>query len=600
MSQMVSNYQIGLNFLSAIALFVGAYLIYNSFTMNVVERTREYGMLRTIGMTRRQITGMVLFDSLIIGVAGSVLGVLVGIFGSRGLASALGNVLGADLLADMRVPMGTLVLSVVIGIGVTLISAMIPAIQAGKISPIEALRIRGTQKEGWLSRHGGLVGFGLLLVSAVLLIWNPVPNDPQFRVGSMIVFTMFGGVTLIIPSTLPVWEKAFAWLIRTIYGGSGVIGQKNLERSKSRTTLTVSALLVGVAMILIVQSMTASFAGDLKVWIESYMGGDLYVTSTVPLRSELARQLEGVLGVRAAAPVHYQPTEMQTENILVKDLTLMGVDPASYTEVTSFVFSDTDQDSDAALRQLASGGAVFVSSVLSEKYGLVVGDTVSLRTPGGNKDFEVAGVVVDFYNQGLVITGSWQDMRRYFRVNEASTILVRAEDPAGIEAVQETIEAKYGNRYRLSVEANTAVKERVFTLMDQAFSMFDLMAVLAVAVASMGVVNTLTMNIMERTREIGMLRAIGMTPSQVVRMVLAESALMGIIGGALGLAFGAFLSWIFLLGMTAMSGYKLALTIPTTGIILGLIVALVMSQLVAIQPAKRAARINVLEAVRYE
>ncbi len=388
--------------------------------------------------------------------------------------------------------------------------------------------------------------------------------------------------------------------MKKVYGNSGLIGNRNLERSKSRTTLTVTALLVGVAMILIVRAMTSSFAADLKVWINAYMGGDLYVSSSVPLRSELARQLGSIDGVEAATPVHYQSVELQLPNNTQENLTYMAVDPATYTRVTSFVFSGDETNAEQALSQLNAGGTVFVSSVLSEKFGYRAGDQIVLKTPSGLRSFDIGGVVVDFYNQGLVITGNWQDMRRYCRANEVSTILIKVQNEQTISNVQSTIDALYGKRYQLSIEANTAVKERIFNLMDQAFIMFDMMAVLAVIVASLGIVNTLTMNVMERTREIGMLRAIGMTQQQVRQMILAEAGLMGIMGGLLGLVFGIFLSRIFLFGMTAMSGYKIDLVIPIAGIITGLIVSLVISQLAALQPAKRAATINILDAIHYE
>ena len=223
-----------------------------------------------------------------------------------------------------------------------------------------------------------------------------------------------------------------------------------------------------------------------------------------------------------------------------------------------------------------------------------------LKTPAGLKEFNVAGVVVDFYNQGMVITGNWQDMRRYFRVDEISTILIKVQDSGSVETISDTIENLYGKRYRLSIEANTSVKETIFNLMDQAFSMFDLMAVLAVIVSSLGIINTLTMNVLERTREIGMLRAIGMTRKQVRQMILAEAGLMGIIGGILGLLFGIFLSKIFLTGMTAMSGYKLDLIIPLGGVITGLVVSILISQLAALQPANRANKTNILDAIHYE
>ncbi len=600
MSQMLSNYQIGLNFLSAIALFVGAFLIYNAFAMTIVERTREFGMMRTIGMTRQQITLMVISEAVLMGLMGSILGIFVGILGAQGLASLMGNLLGTDLNTNMQVPPDTLILSLFIGMAVTIFAATLPSIQAGKISPIAALRIRGVQKEGWIMRSGWKLGFLLLIISTAILIWNPYEYDPQFRLGSLTVFFMFTGITLIIPSTVEIWEKITRLLIQKIYGNSGIIGSRNLQRSKSRTTLTVAALLIGVAMILVVRSMTASFSIDLKEWINAYLGGDLYVYSSIPLRDELSRQIGRVEGVQAATPIHYKPIEFKMANGTNETITFMAIDPPTYTQVTNFVFTDVDSDKNISLNKLSNGNAIFISSVIAEKYGITRGDVMFLKTHSGFHAFEVADIVVDFYDRGLVVTGNRQDLRRYFRSNEVSTILVKANEGMISASIQEKLDDLYGKRYRLTIESNDSIRESILNLLNQAFSMFDVMVVLAVVVASLGIVNTLTMNVLERTREIGMLRAIGMTRKQVIHMILAEAGLMGVIGGILGLAFGILLARIFLVGMATMSGYRLNFIVPISGVITGIVVALVVSQITAIQPAKRAAKTNVLEAIHYE
>jgi putative ABC transport system permease protein len=600
MSQMLSNYQIGLNFLSGIALFVGAFLIYNAFAMTVVERTREIGMLRTIGMTRRQVVLQMITEAFILGVLGSALGILFGILGARGLGGLVGSMIGSDIGSDLVIPRDTLVLSLLVGIVVTIVGALMPSIQAGRVSPIAALRIRGRSQEGWITHSGWKFGLVSLVISTAILLWNPFPYDPQFMLGSMTVFLMFGGVTLVIPGTVSIWEKLSRPLMRLIYQNSGLIGSRNIERSKIRTTLTIAALLIGVAMILVVRIMTSSFARDLFSWINAYIGGDIYVHSSVALRSDMANQINGISGVYAATPIYYKNVEFLVPDGDLEPLTFMAIDPATHARVTNFIFSDSDASADAALAKLNEGSAIFISSVIAEKYQLGVGDRLWIKTHQGLQDFSIAAVVVDFFNQGLVVTGNRHDLRRYFRSNEVSTILIKVEPDVPTAEVIANIDQAYGKRYNLQLESNDTVRENIFTLMDQAFSMFDVMAVLAVLISSLGIVNTLTMNVMERTQEIGMLRAIGMTRGQVIKMVLSEAGLMGVIGGLVGLVFGILLSKIFLTGMTAMSGYKLDFIVPLGGVIMGLIVALLISQVAALQPARKAARTNVLEAIHYE
>lgn len=600
MSQMLSNYQIGLNFLSGIALFVGAFLIYNAFAMTVVERTREFGMLRTIGMSRRQIISQMIMEALVLGVLGSILGVFLGVLGAKGLSSLVGSLIGSDIGADLAIPGNALMISLLVGIIVTLFGALMPSIQAGRVSPIAALRVRGRSSKTWITRSGWKFGLLSLLISTAILLWNPFPYDPQFILGSLTVFLMFGGVTMVIPGTVSIWEKLSRPFMRLIYQNSGLIGSRNIERSRIRTTLTIAALLIGVAMILVVRIMTASFANDLFSWINAYLGGDIYVHSSIALRADMANQIDRITGVDAATPIHYQNIEFLNPDGDLELLTFMSIDPATYSRVTSFVFSDSETNPNLALRKLNDGGAIFISSVMAEKFDLAIEDRLWIKTNQGLQDFEISAVVVDFYNQGLVVTGNRHDLRRYFRSNETSTILVKVEEDAAIDDVISNIDQVFGKRYNLSLESNNDIRENIYTLMDQAFSMFDVMAVLAVLIASLGIVNTLTMNVMERTQEIGMLRAIGMTRGQVIKMVLSEAGLMGVIGGLIGLVFGILLSKIFLTGMTAMSGYKLDFIVPLGGVLTSLIVSLVISQLAAIQPARRAARTNVLVAIRYE
>lgn len=281
-------------------------------------------------------------------------------------------------------------------------------------------------------------------------------------------------------------------------------------------------------------------------------------------------------------------------------INFMAVDPLAHARVTKFVFSDPQTDPAQAVLDLNQDGSVFISSVLAEKYGYKPGDFLMLQTRSGIKPFRVVAVVLDFFNQGMVVTGSWSDMRRYFRINDATAIMVKVRPGFTVDQAIAQIDSQYGKRYHLVLESNQSVKERALTLMDQAFSMFDVLGIIAVLVAALGVVNTLTMSVIERTREIGMLRSIGMTRWQVINMVLAEAGLLGIIGGLFGLIFGVLLTRIFLVSMTAMSGYALELVIPSRTVLIATAVALVVSQLASAIPSLRAARTPVLEAIHYE
>jgi putative ABC transport system permease protein len=598
-NQMLTGFSIGLNFLGGMALFVGGFLIYNSFSMTIVERTRELGLLRTLGLTRQQITSQVLVEAAILGLGGSLVGIGLGILLAQGAARLLAYLLDLDSVSVIVIP-GLVLSSLLVGMLVTVVAAFIPAWQAGRISPLEALRVRGLRREGWLLRQGWKLGAVLLLIATVILVANPFPSDVQFRLGSMTVVFLFLGGTLLIPGSVSAWEKLSRPVVRWLYGAAGQLGSSNIRRARLRSTLTVAALMVGVSMIIITRGMTDSFSGDLKVWIDAYMGGDILVSSSAPMRTQVMRRLEGVPGVQAVTPMrNLEVTWLSPEGKRVH-LVFVGVDPETYDKVTSFIFSDSQTDPQAAYRRLAGGQAVFISSVLAEKYGLSAGDTLRLQTRRGMQKFTVAAVVVTFFNQGLTVQGSWQDMRRYFKTNDANAYLVKVSAGYAVAEVQKQIEDAYAERENLSVASNQSVIDQALRLLNQAYILFDAMAVIAMLVGALGVVNTLTMNVVERTQEIGMLRSIGLTRAQTLVMVLAESALMGLIGGVLGLGFGVLLTRIFLWSMTAMSGYKITYILPVQAILASLLIALLVSQAAAIFPASRAARTKILEAIHYE
>lgn len=597
-TQMLDTYQLGLRFFSAVALFVGAFLIYNAFSMTVVERTRETGLLRAVGMTRRQIMRQILVEAGILGVLGSGLGFVFGILLSQGLIRVL-KFLRAQEVKLVRVPLDGLVISLLAGVCVTLVAAAVPAWQASRISPLEALRVRGQGQEGWFVRRGWPWGLALMVISYLVIFQIPLSPEMRYQLGVIAVFTLFAGATLLIPLTVGAWERVARPLVRRIYGHEGRLGSSNIQRAKARTTLTAAALMVGVAMILGVRGLTGAFERDIRSWIGAFVGGDLYVHSSLPMRADLGRRLESVEGVAAVAPVrHLQVNLLRGDG--EEGVAFMAIDPASYQRVTSFIFSDSRADAGQLLAQLAEGDTVFVSSVLSEKYGLRPGDALRLETRRGIQDFRIAAVVVDFYNGGLVVQGSWKDLRRYFGLNDATMFLLKLQPGYTVEEVQSRLVSQYGQRRHLTVDSNEALKTRVLQSSARVFSLFDALALIAIIVAAFGVVNTLTMNVSERTREIGALRSLGMTRWQVSKMILAEAAMIGLIGGIFGLIFGLFMGRVFLMGAAELRGYEVSYVLPVQGIFVSLLLALVVSQLAAFWPARRAVRLRIVEAIQYE
>jgi putative ABC transport system permease protein len=598
-TQMLDSFQFGLSFFSGIALFVAAFLIYNAFSMTVVERTREIGMLRGVGMLRRQVLGLILIEAGLLGLFGSAVGIAAGL----GLAQGLIRVMALFVGQEVRVAgvlTTSLVTAAVVGIGATLLAALAPAWQASRISPLEALRVRGSRRESWIVRRGWLVGLLLVLGAWFAIYGLPLSPVTRFRSGQAAVFAMLLGATLIIPATVSLWERLARPLIRRLYGNEGRLGGSNIQRARLRTALTAASLMVGVAMILGVRGLTGIFQHDIAEWIEAYLGSDLYVYSSLPMGGDLGRRLAAVEGVAAATPVRYLEARLVNPQGGRELSAVMFVDPATHGQVSSFVFANRQSDAAKLLAELEQGDTVFVASAIAERYGLKRGDKLKLETRRGVQEFTVAAAVVDFYNRGQVVQASWKDLRRYFGTDEANVYFLKLAPGYAVEEVRGRIDRLYGRRRHLTVNSNRSLKARAYQLADGAYRMFDTLGLIAVIVAAFGVVNTLTMNVTERTREIGALRGLGMTRGQVRRMILAEAGLMGLIGGVFGLAFGLFLSRVFLMAVTMLRGYELTYVLPVQGIISSLLLALVVSQLAAVLPARRAAGLRIVEAIQYE
>jgi len=323
------------------------------------------------------------------------------------------------------------------------------------------------------------------------------------------------------------------------------------------------------------------------------------------MRTELGERMQTVEGVRVVTPQRYfQVRRIDAASGMIDgDTSIMyeAIDPATYLQTAHFQFVTGTKGSEEDLAaKLMRGDAVMVGTTLAEKLNLKQGDTIRLNTRRGPSDFEVAGVIVTFVAQGSTVTGSWEDMRRYWGTNDVSSFTVKLQPGANHEAVAAAIKERYAGSYHLRIETSHEYHDRIGRVADQSFALFDVLNLIGVIVAALGVINTLLMNVMERQREIGMLRSLGMTRPQIGKLILSEAAAIGIVGALFGLAFGLALAQLLLRGVNDLNGYELQFVMPTEALAEGVVVALVVSQLAALYPAWRAASTNIVAAIQHE
>jgi len=603
-TQMLSTYQQGLSFFSIIALFVGAFLIYNAFSMTVLERTRELGMLRALGMTRMQILGLVLTEAVVLGFIGSAIGVAFGVALARVLIVMLGAVVARDI-NTISVPLEGLLQSLLVGGLVTVGSALFPAVQAARVSPLEALRVAGHTSSTRVKHVWWVSGVMLMFIAWAALYpldWRP---EVRFSVGGFAVLVLMLGAVLVIPAVVEAAERVTRPLARLVFGNEGLLGSSNVRRSAARTALTVASLMVGLAMVIANSSLAAAFESDITAWIETALGGDLYVRAPLPMREQFERQLAAIPGVGGLTKIRYFPAKVAAASIPAKSagqdtIIFAGIDPFTYRSVAEFEFTAEASDADANWRRFRAGDALFVSTVVADRYDLQLGDHLRLVTRRGEHDFEVAGIAVDFTGQGFIVTGDWEDMRRWFGQSGVDRFTLALSPGYTTATVQKSIEDKYQASRHISVETTQEFKAKIQQLSARSFRLFDVLGLIGIVVAALGVINTLMMNVIERQREIGGLRSLGLTRWQTVKMILAEATTLGAIGGLFGLVFGYFLSQVFVMSLNASSGYDLKYVFVGQLFIIGLGIALGVSQLAALYPAFRAAMVNIVEAVKHE
>jgi putative ABC transport system permease protein len=605
-AEALEGISLGLSFFAVTALFGGAYLIFNTFSMTVVERMREIGMLRAVGATKGQNFRLILIEAAILGLVGSLFGLLFGLLLSVLMTRLLGQGFGLTEWT-FSVPRDGVIAGLIVGIIVTLASALIPAIRAGRVSPIEALTIRGRQKKtNWLIRHGWKIGLALIIF-AESMSFIPVPDEAaEMGIGQMSFLLLLAGVTLLIPLVTRLLEKLAGPVLAVVYGNEGKIGGGNVNRVLGRTTITVGALTMGIMMFIVMGTQSASMMSDVEGWMNAAMQGDLFVSSFQPMRLELGEELAAATGVNLITPMRLQQTKVEgtfTAGGFAAhddDVAFIAVDPLEYTRISQFEFASGQGDENEMMERLVTGGVVFISTTLSERYGVEKGDTVRLRTSRGETDFAVAGVIVDYTWGGWSVTGSWRDLKRYFRTDKADVFIVDVTPGATAAEVRQQIEDQYGRRRHVEVTSGQEYRDRWLKEFSSIMTLFDVIVVIGIVIGALGVANTMMMSVLERIREVGCLRAVGMTRWQVIKMVLAEALIIGILGGIFGVGFGTYVSFFAVQGTAESTGWELTFVLPKYLLLVGLAIALGVSQAASLYPAWRAARVNIVRAVQYE
>lgn len=572
-----------------VSLFVSAFLIYNTFSILVAQRTKELALTRAIGATKAQVSQSVLVEALIVALiattAGLVLGAAVA-FGLRGLFGALGAELpGGGLVLLPR----TLLLAYGIGVSITVISALVPARRAASVPPVAAMRTDLTPTVKSL-RSRGVIG-AVLLVLTVGLALLALATD-EANGGRAAVFLGLSALSAIL-TAVTLAPVAAEWLIPMIgipFRGSAVgrLATENARRNPRRTAATAGALMIGLFLITALSVVAASAIKSTDAVVDDVVGSDfvLFGSSFQPFPPVVVDTVAQVPGVGVVSPAGAALALVPGGNPDGSSVTL--VDPETIGEVLNLTLTDGD------LASLSTPGTVIVDSERAQETGLQLGSTALLTTFKGPIEAEVVGIYepAGFF-QGFATGFTTGPLLGAGDSYTAAYIRVAPDTDAA--QVRGEIERALIPYPTVSLQDQSEFKDQIRAQINQLLSFIIALLVLAVIIAFLGIVNTLALSVFERTREIGLLRAVGTTQQQIRRMILIESVLIAVLGSLLGLFLG--LVYGILLQRILENDGITRLAINGGQLLLFLVISAFGGVLAALWPARRAAKLNVLQAI---
>lgn len=600
--QMTAAFELNLTALSLLALIVGMFLIYNTMTFSVVQRRGQIGTLRCIGVSRGQIFALVLGEALIIGVVGTVLGLLLGIALGRGLVGLITQtindlyfVVSVRAVAITPLP---LLKGFALGMLATLAAAAVPAIEATTTPPRTVMRRSSYEDQVRrlvpIAAAGGVallaLGVGLLAIPSHSIVLS---------FGALFAITI--GAAAITPLATLLLMDAIRPLAGRIGGMLGRMAARDVVAALSRTSVAIAALMIAIAVTIGVGLMVGSFRQTVITWLEGTLRADIYVSSpgqnsrqvTTTLAPDLIARLGGVAGVDGVR--RYRNASVDSP---AGPTQLVGLDVVPGRDDAAFSFVDGDP---AQIWPHFQQGQVLITEPLAYKRGLNVGDTIMLYTDHGQHPFQIAGVFYDYASDQGVVFMPLDAYRAFWDDLAISSLAIYAAPAQNVDALVTRLRGQVRADEVVQLRSNRSLREDSLVIFDRTFAITNVLQLLATIVAFIGILSALMALQLERARELGVLRANGLTPRQLWGLVLAQTGLMGLTAGLLAIPVGVALAAVLVFVINKRSfGWTLLFRLDPALFAQALVLAVIAALLAGIYPAWKMSRTSPALALREE
>jgi putative ABC transport system permease protein len=599
---MTRAFDLNLRALSLLALLVGAFLIYNTQTFSVVQRRALLGTLRTLGVTRAQVVAQVLAEALVLGVVGTAAGMLLGVGLGRGLVRLVSRAV-SDLyfvvsVREVAIPPGVLLRGALLGVAAAVLSSLPAAREAARAEPRLAL-LRSALEQRTRRRLPATAVLAVLMAVAATLLLRLSGQSLPLALLALLMVLLAGA--LAAPLATVGLAGLAGRILGRLQGLTGRMAARGVGRTLSRTGVAIAALMVALSVTVGVSVMVGSFRTAVEEWLSQTLRADVYVTAAplvaarneARLPRELAERLRALPGVVAVGTAR-GITVLAADGERVLVTVLESAWPRGGPRLL-------EGDPPAALRAFQQGDAVLVTEPFAYKRRLHPGDRVVLLAPAGPRSFEVAGVVRDYSSDAGVVLMSRRAYDRNFDDPYLSSVALYAGPGVSVDALVDRARAVARPGEELFVRSNRALRQTTLAVFDHTFEVTAVLRLLALLVAAFGVMSALMALELERTRELGVLRALGFTAGQVARLVAMETALLGLLAGVLAVPVGGALAAVLVFVINRRSfGWTMDLVLAPGALALAPLLGLVAGLLGGLYPATRMARISPAEALRDE